>query len=114
MFSQRVAWSGRMQGVVLGAVGLVSVLLLLAAVRREPVDWLLPAGYPHSPLRTYKTDNHPVLYPIDNLRVINGIRGYWGNCYDAALPCSPYPMPGLRWRGQTLGDGFRTVESIGH
>lgn len=110
-----ISWSkggGRLQPVVLGVICLVGLGLLVAAGRRESVGWFMPTGYPDSPLQSYKTNTNLVVYPTDDLRVINGIRGYWGNCYDAVLPCSPYPMPGLRWRGQTLIEGFRTEQSV--
>lgn len=104
----RAKWPVQTQPVVLGTICFIGLVLVLAAGRRESIGLLVPAGYPNSKLRSYTIDSHPVVYPIDDSRVINGIRGYWGNCYDAPLPCSPYPIPGLRWRGQTPANGFRT------
>ncbi|HEX9958007.1 MAG TPA: hypothetical protein VGA96_12145 [Fibrella sp.] len=99
---------GRAHWVGFSVAGLIGLAFVVAAIRRESVDWLLPVGYPDSPLGTYKADDRLIQYPADEQRVANGIRGYWGNCYDAALPCTPYPMPGLHWRGQNMQDGFRT------
>lgn len=108
LLSRATLETGRLQWISLASVGLVGLVLGVAAIRREPVGWLLPAGYPNTPLRYYVRDNHRLTYPTDDNRVINKIRGYWGNCYDADLPCSPYPIPGLHWRGKALPDGFRT------
>ncbi len=105
-----VGWPVRTSPFRWGTMVLLGVVLLVAALRREPVNWWLPTGYPAGPLQRYQADGHLIYFPADE-RVINGIRGYWGECYDAPLPCSPYPIPGLHWRGNTPADGFRTVAS---
>lgn len=103
-----VGWPVRTSPFRWGATVLLGIVLLVAALRRGPVNGWLPTGYPVGPLQRYQADGHLVYYPVGDQRVINGIRGYWGECYDAPLPCSPYPMPGLHWRGKTLSDGFQT------
>ncbi len=101
-------WPVRLSPISWAITSLTGVVLLVAALRREPVGWLMPTGYPNEALQSYRIDGHSVWYPTGDQRVINGIRGYWGECYDAPLPCSPYPIPNLKWRGQTLTDGFST------
>ncbi len=104
----------------LGQIGLivapylVLIPLLVAALQRGGINWLLPAAYPKTALHTYQIGNLTVYYPTDDPRTFHQIRGYWGDCYDAPLPCSPYPNPVLQPRGTTLPTGFRLTNSIPH
>jgi hypothetical protein len=58
--------------------------------------WLRPAGYPK---------------PIVHQQVVDGLSVYvpdrGEHCWDAPLPCTPYPQSGFLSRGSTLQEGFR-------
>lgn len=51
---------------------------------------------PDLPMNTFITDDDLLLYTPE----------FDNRCYDAPLPCTPYPLPNLALRGADLGDGF--------
>jgi hypothetical protein len=55
---------------------------------------------PRPPLRQFRTDSGLIYWMPNNPS--NPL-----NAYDAPLPNSPYEHPGLRLRGERLGDGFQ-------
>ena len=80
--------------------------LLLAAIKREAISWLLPAPYPNPPVTAVKLGNQTLYIATDRTDVAHGIRGYWSNCYAIPLPCASYAPPGLQLRGEGLSEGF--------
>lgn len=92
-------------------IGLI-VSLLVAAIRRESISWLLPAPYPNPPLTTVTLGTQTLYIATDRTDVAHGIQGYWSNCFAAPLPCAPYLPQGLQLRGKAgaaagLGNGFK-------
>lgn len=79
----------------------IAALCLWPHAGREPLAALAPhvvtpPPYPQRPLRTVAVRKLVLLAPE---------RG--DQCWDAALPCTPYPEPTIRRRGRQLERGFR-------
>lgn len=83
------------------------VTLLYASFNRQRPTWLFPEDYPVARVRSYRLGGYRVFFATDDPKTTHGIYGYWGNCQDTELPCSPYDNPGLKLRGNELKDGFR-------
>ena len=92
------------------AIGLTTSLLF-AAIRREPISWLFPAPYPNPSLKTVMLGSQTLYIATDRTDIAHGVHGYWSNCFGAPLPCAPYLPPGLRLRGESLGEGFKGMMS---
>lgn len=90
-----------------GMVSLLSIALAYASFKRQPAPLLTPDSYPQASVAVYSLPPLQLYVANDDPRVVHGIKGYWSNCQDADLPCSPYYNPALRLRGSTLQDGFK-------
>ncbi|MDQ1087927.1 hypothetical protein [Siphonobacter sp. SORGH_AS_1065] len=91
----------------LGAVGFLSLALVYASFKRQFPPLVTPDFYPKASVTVYPLPPLQLYVANDDPRVVHGIKGYWSNCQDAALPCSPYYNPALSMRGATLQDGFK-------
>ncbi len=90
-----------------GLIALLSLALLYASFKRQSTPLLKPDSYPPASVSVYPLPPLQLYVANDDPRIVHGIKGYWSNCQDAALPCSPYINPALKMRGTTLQEGFK-------
>jgi hypothetical protein len=91
---------------ILAGSWLVVVSFIIAvAIFSQPLNdstWLRPKGYQS---------------PQVHLEVVDGFAVYVPNhgdqCWDATLPCTPYPRSGFQKRGDNFQQGFSHSQSIG-
>jgi hypothetical protein len=99
LFSQ---WNSRLYA----EICVVSFSILTLFFFRDKRAWteqiIYPPSYPNYQIQGMKTEER-FQYFIPQTSLENP---FSDQCWDAPLPCAPAPIPGLKPRGKSLGDGF--------
>jgi hypothetical protein len=95
--------SNRVSGILL-VIPATAVLWFYRDKRTLENYVLFPSPYPEVQVQNWGTVDHPVFTPVQ-LEHRPGLDA--DQCWNAPLPCSMEPVPGLEFRGKSLSQGFR-------
>jgi hypothetical protein len=103
--SNRFSWIAEIgfQRIVLSTLSF-GALISYVDMRSIRQNLLFPPNYPENSILNYQNEQgHPMYAPNEEFDGFNQS----GQCWDGPLPCSQKPLPHLKWRGNSLKEGFR-------
>ncbi len=100
---ESASYSGMHKYIRIGLAGLLFLLLWKRIIFptdtfRNPMHWIFPASFETVATKTFKS-NFEYLVPEKG-----------DQCFNADIPCVPYPLENVVLRGERVKDGFKVVK----